>query len=226
METIYIFGDSYSREYDYKLYPYVWSNQLKSQFNIVNYGLGGTGPDWSLQKIIDLVNKIKDPINCYLIFCLSNIYRLNYKGFDPTHQFLIPQFFANSLSIQKKRPDIGIEKDLKKLFKKYSSYKLIISLIYKNFLHYSTYHDTEILKIILYTKFITNRFKKVLILPCFAELTNDVLKKINENNFYVHSKPLCQYEKEKIGWHDQRPNHLEESQHIVLYNDILQILNT
>jgi len=218
METIHIFGDSYAREYDYELYPYVWSNRLKSQFNIKNYAEGGTGPDWSLQKIINLVNEIEDT-SSYLIFCLTDIYRLNFRGFEPRDQFMVSKLLT--------RPEGDSAKDLKKLFKKYMRYRSMINVVYRHLLSYSSYHDTEILKIILYVKFFSDKFKKILILPCFDELTLtiDVLKKINENNFYVHSKSLFRYAEEIKGWYDERPNHLEKSQHTLLYNDILQILN-
>lgn len=209
METIYIFGDSFAAP---NSYSYSWSNRLRWDYNIENFAHGGTGPDWSLKKFLKVAGTVRQ--NSYCIFMVSDIYRLSLKFMSPQDSHKI-RFFLGG--------------DQRTLPSAYEKHKKFIDNLFRFHLFYSTFTTTELIKIILFIKFNSDRFKKTLIFPCFDELKNIDLQKMNvDKNFYVHDNPLKMYAQvsQQTDNHEQntRPNHMIESQHLEFYNLILKLL--
>ena len=55
-ETVWIFGDSFSHRQPSLGARKTWPRMLEKHYNVVNYSLDGTGPDWSLEKLVDSSN--------------------------------------------------------------------------------------------------------------------------------------------------------------------------
>ena len=67
---LYIFGDSFAQDYDYKNFT-PWFKKLSSDLNIEyeNYGLQGSGPEYSMIKFRSIENKLNDD---FVVMMLSD----------------------------------------------------------------------------------------------------------------------------------------------------------
>ena len=77
--NIYIYGDSFADpkwEITHNN-EFVWTEQLAQHYPVYNYALKGTGPEYSIQRLLDV--QPKDNSMC--IFIVSDANRLNLKKF-------------------------------------------------------------------------------------------------------------------------------------------------
>jgi len=180
--------------------------------------LSGSGPDWSLKQFLKVIKNIDNASYC--IFCLSDIHRPDLKFVKPGDSHIVKFFYDNSYKSHNTP-----------LIKIYQHQRKFIYNLNKLFLCHSTFNDTELLKIILYLKFYSDLFKKMLIFPCFDKLSSEQLIKLNTNkNFYIHDNPLQTYaatsKQSDNPYEDTRPNHMIESQHTEFYNIIINLLKS
>jgi len=214
MNDLFIFGDSFAQPFDINVFPYTWTNKLTTDFVVKNYALSGTGPDWSLKLFTKITKTIKNYPCC--IFCVSDISRVTLRFMEPKDAHSLKFFFQNT------NPTVD-----DKLYKKYKQHLDFMYELNKFYLSHSSFYQFELLKIILYLKFYSDVFKKILVFPCFNAFPNEQIKKINTENFYVHNTLLTTY----INIYDfgnplldTRPNHMTEHQHLEFYHIIRNLL--
>lgn len=82
---LWIFGDSYAdASFDRaSIGDQMWVKQLCNSFDVQNYALRGTGPDYSLNILLDKL-PIVEPVN--LLWIATSISRPNVVGLEPEQQ--------------------------------------------------------------------------------------------------------------------------------------------
>ena len=70
MNKLYIFGDSFAQEYDYENFI-PWFRKLSNDMNIEyeNYGLQGSGPEYSMKKFRSIENELNED---FVVLMLSD----------------------------------------------------------------------------------------------------------------------------------------------------------
>jgi hypothetical protein len=212
-KKVWIFGDSYSDSVNYIQNDYpTWPIELAKKYDVKNFSLQGTGPDWSLSLLNENMKSqglgnLKDVT---VIFLVSNPFRFNFSFYDPPgNQVLLP--FIGKYS------DIG--EYHKTEIKKYSKY----FKFYKDFLKYYAYEETwvgtAVVKITGSLKLYEHFFKKILVWPVFD--MPKFLTVPQTGKFYYVNKKLYDIEskKYKIGA-DPRSNHLSKENHVVMLEQL------
>jgi len=217
MENLLIFGDSFADPMPIKdrhLFLYTWPNKLSKKFITQNFAVSGTGPDFSLQKFLAVDKDINKKDNTLIIFCISSISRFNFKFFEPKDQILINHLLQSSMPTK-----------LQDIANKYFEFKPFIEKFFKQYIYHSTYLETEITKLLLILKYLTRNYKKTIVLPCFDNISPDLLNYTNSDNFFVYKNALMQYNRIDIEV-DYRPNHMDEDHHKKFYDYILTLLRS
>lgn len=95
--TIFIFGDSYSIDYEYPHYyngetGQCWTDIIREKYDedVVNHSYGGSGPYFSFKKFYEAFEEGHIKENDKIIFMLSSQYRLDFLGVNPGDQSLLP----------------------------------------------------------------------------------------------------------------------------------------
>jgi len=217
MDNLYIFGDSYATPETNSRFPYAWTNRLAENYNTKNFAWSGTGPDWSLDLFLKEIENLNPDKNNYCIFCISNIFRLNIKGIKHTEQSTISNY-VNWI----RWPKIKLPKWLKKDTKKYENLRPYFDFLFESYFFHSTFHRTELIKIILFLKFHADKFKKLVVLLCFDNISYDWQQKLNSKNFYISTQSLIS--KFPYPAATNIANHMMEPEHIILYDYVLKKL--
>lgn len=213
-KKLWIFGDSYSVDWDYIEYSYI--TQLKQRYDVENFSVSGSGLDYQFKlfnkKLLE--TRDEDLKNIILVFLIASYNRPNFSFWkDPGHQCF-------SISIAN---DYQFDyKPFQKIIKQYRDYKIFIKDFYK---FYFTYNENEFkyLEKILILKEFSNFFNKTLAISIFDPVKEDMINnkfKINYNNnnfFFAEGEPLYRIEKEVNKF---EPNHLSIENHNLLFQEI------
>ena len=78
MKKLLIFGDSFA-DRDHLPSDYQWVRLLEKHFKVENYARAGTGPQWSLNLLLERISKIKS--NSNLLFIESHPSRVNLQKY-------------------------------------------------------------------------------------------------------------------------------------------------
>ncbi len=158
-ETVWIFGDSYSYRHPEPGAVRTWPRMLEKKYNVVNYSLQGTGPDWSLEQLVNIPDDT-DTSNISLIFFVSNITRQNWKFWkSPSHQFLSVDIVFNKWLLE--------VKEVIELKRKYHNHKDFAKQTIKN--RKDSWAKIEHQKVLGMLNLVAPKFKKVLIVYCFND---------------------------------------------------------
>lgn len=203
---IYIFGDSYCDPVRLnKNSSITWLNILKDHnYEIKNFGLSGTGPDFSLKIFNDLLVQNTFNENDLIIFILSSATRIDFPFSDNRYSYYATKFLINGQWWSQYKESIDHPIDFEKrndyFDDKFSEFENRAKLNIKDFeeqiLFYFETVGSNILfenyKNILYLKDISNQFNiKIITFPvfhlssilknCFVD--SDFTEKIDYANF-------------------------------------------
>jgi len=211
MRELWIFGDSYvDPKYGNQLVEpsdNTWVNKLKEDYRVSNFAIQGTGPQWSIYKLIDQISQYPNTEDVSMIFVHSDIYRLPMdfwkNDFEQSHTLDV----ANG---NLKHPK-------------------------HNFLHDFIQHYTNLdwqlsQELFIYSTLnqLAKRFRQVLFMPtCEGNscVTSDILT--YEPNFYTINECLnnlsirdCGLKHEQLVV-DKRHNHFHEHNHTIWFDMIV-----
>jgi hypothetical protein len=232
MKEVWIFGDSYAQpdpivfestndlvNLDFTTWPLL----LKQKYNVKNFAKGGTGPSWSLNKLIQQIKNTdkNDLKNVNVIFLVSAIWRIDLSFYNSeSHQCLTAQIPAPSREMISFGWNIlNLSKEEKRAIKPYASQKNFVKDLWKYYLLNDTYQQTELTKIIGAVNLYNTLFEKVLLWPIFHKPAIEI--DYSNNNFYYINDLLYEVEKDPYGFgYDPRQNHLSKENHTIMFNQL------
>ena len=214
-QKIWIFGDSFA---SHEKQQWTWPNRISKDFRTENFAAGGTSIDWSVQQLLNAIDKNKTKLkDITVLFFLTDISRINFKFWKELHH----QVLAKRLYY----PDNGVEEMLKNELEMYSNKQEFIHSFFQDYLLHGTYTRTEEQKCVLLLNHYAKLFKKLLIWRPFYGIqeypsTDDFTL---EKNCKVIDIPLDTFTKsvtaEKFTV-DNNPNHLDKKNHFVMHSII------
>lgn len=206
-KKVWILGDSFASPFGPRYHYESWEFRMSKKYDTINMALDGTGPDYSVGKLLDLLSTHQDTAaNTSVIFLLSNIFRFNFRFFDPHDQVL-------SISIFNNRDDESVDRLMK-----YDSYSGFMKDFMLEYVWHSTYHKTEFLKTVALLKMLSQKVEKMLVWPIFDQQSLCEIK-CDDRFFYVEDN-LAHIEKTEVVGQDMRPNHLSECNHDVMFQQL------
>jgi hypothetical protein len=214
MKNVWIFGDSYADKMYNNACIENWPKLLEKNYNVKNFAIAGSGPEYSINTLYNEVEKIgaDDAKKITIIFFISEVSRYNFSFLYTHEQCLIK--FASLDKLDKQHKHISSSRSLKD--------KTKISFIKDFFRDYHLNQPDEIqyLKILGTLKILSNRFEKVLCIPCFSQIPDYV--STNTDNFYLFSHiPFYMIDDENFNFgQDPRSNHLANAKHPVFYEQL------
>ena len=206
-KKVWIFGDSYANREDDEN---TWPAKLEDTYEVVNFARSGTGVDWSLQQMID-ANKGADTKDITAIFFLTGQDRHNWNFWkDPGAQWTSKYLASGS----------KIPKPIRPAVSEYKQYFSFARSVYKY--QDANFNSRSIIKSIGAINLYASNFEKILIWPCFDNVSLNC--KLN-NNVTIASPCMNEFESPIINRPLNidllyAPNHLTEEKH----KEILQIL--
>lgn len=207
--AIWIFGDSYA---DDKHLPFGikdnWTNLLRYRgYNVFNFSLSGTGPDWSLQRFLLQTRKTKNTKDIVLIFLISEITRFPFSFLRLRDQVFKPfKCFSDQ------------NQSTKDLTHRYRRHMSFMKRFYRYYYNSSSYEETEVEKIIGYLYLQHFRFKKTLAWSIFKEPSLTLPK---SESFYIPDFKLSDLTHETFGLgEDIQMNHLRDEYHPIFADSI------
>lgn len=220
MKNVWIFGDSYADKKYNNACIENWPKLLEKNYNVKNFAIAGSGPEYSINTLYKEVEKISadDAKKITVIFFISDVSRYNLSFIYTYEQCLIK--YANLDKLDKRHKQIigsGNSRSLRD--------KQKISFIKDFFRDYHLNQPNEIqyLKILGTLKILSNRFEKVLCIPCFSQIPDYVLT--NTDNFYLfsHIPFYINLDTQDFAFgQDPRSNHLDNDSHPVFYEQLKQ----
>ena len=213
-EKVCIFGDSFSDPTYMENNTYSWPTELAKIYDVNNFSIRGTGPEWSLDRLLEQielagVDKIKD-VN--LIFLISNPLRFDFKFYQHPRDQVAFEYLSGQ--IKSKVGDGLILPYLNhgKFIKNFSKYYLGERI--------DLHVGKEMIKYVGALKLAAKLFKKTLAWTIFHKITIDNCS--SENFTLVDELPLLQIEPGfpcAFG-SDTRANHLSEDNHVVMLEQL------
>lgn len=199
---LWIFGDSYADEnFDRAgIGDHMWVKQLENHFDVQNYARLGTGPDWSLNILLDLL-PVSEPTN--LLWVGTSISRPNLNCIEPEEQVSAISWINN-----------------------HSEYEFLFNQLMAT----PDWCKTEEHKQFSAINSITHQFNKVLYMPVHpinTEMVNniDIADNLHlfDNNLIDISVSEPEYA--QVSGPDYRSNHFSQYNHNLLLRKTLDILN-
>ena len=199
---LWIFGDSYADEnFDRAgIGANMWVKQLEKHFDVQNYARRGTGPDWSLNILLDLL-PVSEPTN--LLWIGTSISRPNLNCLEPEEQVSAISWIDN-----------------------HSEYEFLFNQLMAT----PDWCKTEEHKQFSAINSITHQFNKVLYMPVHpinTEMVNniDIADNLHlfDNNLIDISVSEPEYA--QVDGPDYRSNHFSQYNHNLLLEKTLDILN-
>lgn len=216
MQKVWIFGDSYANDSYKATYP--WAAQLSRTYDVKNYAIGGTGPEYMMQLFRDAIQDTEtdelEKIN--LIFFLSGDDRKNFNfTMRPEDQSIMMNVI------------FGVNDDLyiKRTIAKYRSYKKFLHNFYKRYYLHNNLQDFRQLQYVGILKEYSVFFKKVLAVNVFDDPQDSLLYKkfgttVTDTEKFTFCKGPSLYSIEK-DINKELPNHLSLTNHDLLFNEIV-----
>ena len=204
---VWIFGDSYANEN--LEFSYSWPVLLKQQYNVKNFAITGSGPDYQLSLFLDKLST-SDASNTDVIFFVSDTIRFNFKFLEsPSEQYIIKHLVKTSSF------DTNI--------KKYKKYKTFINWFFRDYVYHSTYNETETIKIILLLKELSKHFNNMIIIPVFDNLNEPLISFDNTEKLCIVKNKFKEVELDKF---THEPNHMSQEVHDQVYKKLSYWLDT
>lgn len=230
---IIIFGDSFADPEDRRVENKevtAWYEFLGQEYKIKNYALAGTGPHYSFKNYYNFISNGENKEEYICIFLLSGEDRIHYPGTNPQTLNNIHWDFDEKKS--------WWVEDNKKLKQKeyYENFKSEIDflfltmhddLVWSNFKNLGFLHMNSLLL----------GMKTIVFYTCGLKILNNMIYKnffkLNTSYFYLSTKILGTVAQEEVvdkkeldgySYHDYRRNHLSQENHIILYENIKNII--
>jgi len=208
MEKLWIFGDSYSStEFEDSS---AWPHQLEKQYEVSNYSVAGSGPEYMMVKFRDRLIATKDLENISLMFFLSH---------DSRKPFSFLKKPGDQCNMQ------HFDKWNEYLRKTYAKQKPFLKQFYDDYYNSNFLDDFHHLKYVGIIKEVSRFFKKVLVIPVFDHPENGILySRFNstiedtENFTYARGPALFTIEKEINTY---ASNHLCDENHKLMYEQLV-----
>jgi hypothetical protein len=212
-QKLWIFGDSYAASTyhpDSSIGEITWVKELEKNYDVSNFALSGSGPDYSLNNLINEIAKYKkyELRDIIVIFIIPEIYRINFDFLKPHDQ--IVSIAMHNLSLNQNGKD---------LIKPYLKYETFIKDVFKHYVLSSSYMDTELTKMLGWLQLHSHMFKKMLIWP-----TNDKASEwinLSSPNVLFIDTPIFEIEDDHADFgYDSRYNHLTQVNHYTMLDQI------
>jgi len=231
-EILWLFGDSFVDPTKHSTDRFlVYYKRLEQDFIVKNFGVAGSGPEWSLQKFIQedslTNNDLKKKIG--IVFFASDWARFNLKFFrKPGDQYLstyrktpvslfkqLRKTVANRIIPTEPLNDEQHNKikiqDFRKSYKQYETF-------IKRFFNFYVFNGVNnfMLQNMLLVKHFAMNYNRCVYWPIFNPLPPGIKKTYNNKNFYIPDDLLMKFSgietQEKI-----IPNHMDEEGHDRVY---------
>ena len=218
--NLWIFGDSYcDKNFRNDLSYEGWPALIEKEYNVTNMSKTGSGPDYSLQKLVDMLKKTDPKIRkrTHVFFGISDIFRIPMQFCNPPHRnnslesLLVMHMMYKFRWLEPK----NVAKT-KKLLSKYFTKKELnfIEKVYRENILYSSYSATELVKIIGFLKEVSKEFKTVCVVPLFNTLPYYLQPIENTENFLVMPDAAIEVFPNDTGFgEDPKNNHLPKHVH-------------
>ena len=230
--ALWVFGDSYcdpTFQNDKSFEG--WPQLIKKEYNVTNLSKKGSGPDYSMQQLVQMLKKTKtkDRKNIHVFFVISDIFRIPLDFANPTIytdskesllvNVMLLKFFPNEL-----KNKIEIQKQVDETWTKQHQKK--IEQIFRHHILYSSYSQTEIIKNILFLKELSLQFASVYVAPVYQHVPDFFPTIENTENFYVAKNKVIDAFDNNFGYgEDPRNNHIPKDSHKKLVERILKWTN-
>lgn len=223
-QQLWIFGDSFSDKnnsffkYDGKE---SWPILIEDFYDVTNFSITGSGPHLMLQM---LCNKISTNCkNIIVLFFLGDCLRIDLNSLDKSKQWCIREIILdridNMFADQKNK---GADQN-PKLLKFVKENEKNTKWMGKEYLLQDAFLNIEPIKILSTLKIISEKFKKIIVFPCFqheAKVINN-FNIINNNIFFVDKQELHK----RYSDSDYHPNHIPIKQHKDFLNYVRKIID-
>jgi hypothetical protein len=216
MQKVWIFGDSYANDSYNK--HYAWSKRIAQTYDVKNYAIGGTGPEYMMQLFRDAIQNTEtdelEKIN--LIFFLSGDERKNFNfTMQPEDQSIMMNVIFG------RNDDLYIRKRVAR----YKSYKKFLHNFFRRYYLHNDLQDFRQLQYVGILKEYSVFFKKVLVVNVFDDPQDSLLYKkfglpIQDTEKFTFCKGPSLYSIEK-DINKELPNHLSPTNHDLLVNEMV-----
>jgi hypothetical protein len=210
-EKVWIFGDSFSDPKYINNNNFSWPTELAKNYDVNNLSLCGTGPDWSLDRLLQ-IQKLNQTQDINLIFFISNPHRFDFKFYKDARDQVLYFYLLNG-------PD---NKDSDNRIAPYQQQKEFVKLFNRWYLgcQIDSYIDKEIMKYVGALKLLEKIFKKILVWPIFDMLKIQIDQ--GEKFYVVNDLPLANIESDLryTFSNDSRANHLSDDNHLVMLEQL------
>lgn len=215
-DTLWIFGDSFADPNQWTDTNFLtWHQQLESHFSVKNFGLIGSGPEYSLTKFIEHHEKTTsdDRQKTSIIFLSSDPYRLNFSFLDSSHQAWI------RLTEEEKEKFVETVPSAKKHVK-------FIHQVLKTYLFHNPIYSTELwnLQHMLLFKHLSMEYHRCIWWQIFHLPPDHVKTEYSSKRFYIPDYTLKSIHTPEEFPALTIPNHLVEAEHNRVYRDTLSWL--
>lgn len=221
-EKIWIFGDSWAALSYNNANIESWPIMIAKKYTVNNFAIAGSGPEYSLSTLIKNMNTATDSElkNTSVFFIISHSMRFNLDLTDPWHQVL---FKYPTFDIFDSRVTPYVKNKLKLVLSK--EHQKFIKLFYKYYFSTLT-KQIHLLKTLGTLQLLSGRFKKMVVVSSFDSIPENI--PLKHDNFCLFSRnPLSDLMVKTYPFDsDIRSNHLENSQHPVFLQELLNIITT
>ncbi len=207
-KKLWIFGDSYA-DPGYKVnnaHARSWPTLLANVHDVTNFAKCGTGPDWSIKRLLDAMETADDLDNISVVFLVSNPYRLNLGFLEDRDQSCLP-YMAFGYE--------GSDAHVNAVMMRYQRHHAFIKNLFNCYVEHSDYSRSEPLKIIGSLQILSQRFEKLLAWPIFDQ---PLVQPRSDQRFFYVPTPLFDIEGDgdQMDGSDMRMNHLSDENHLVM----------
>lgn len=212
-KKLWIFGDSYSDPTSsYMSHFEPWVSRIAGIYDVTNLSMCGTGPDFSLRELIDLIRDNDAELDeTSVIFFISSIYRFNFKFLHASDQVLAP-YVADGYPGQRNEEMVA-------QMERYSRFRPFVQDYLEQYVWHSSFNKTELLKIVGSLKLLSHRFEKMMVWPIFDD--QKLVDIQDDGRFFYVKHSLSRIEGVGGGFsRDSRPNHLSQDNHEVMLRQL------
>ena len=209
-QKLWIFGDSFADpRYNPTTQFKTWHYQLEENFEVENFGISGSGPEWSLQQFLKLdestPNHEKKNIN--ILFLGSQWTRFNFSFFEEaSHQVWI---MRSSL-----------------LNTNYKKFRKFIDSFFTYYVDNNNHNSIQfVLQNMLLVKHYTRHYKKCVYWPVFISIEEEVRELYNSKKFYIVEYKMRDLEILEPFGKGTIPNHMPKESHDIVYQKVMDLFN-
>lgn len=233
-EKLWLFGDSYCDLYFRNDLSYKgWPELIREKYDVTNLAKTGSGPDYSMSKLVEMLEKTGPSARkqIHIFFGISDIYRIPLQFCNPQHRadsyesllkvYMLNRFFPNFYNKESR-------KESKSLIQRHFTKKQqhFIENMYRENILYSSYKDTELLKIIFFLKGLSEEFKSVYVVSLFQNVPSFISTIKNTENFLFSPTTVQNIFPNNTKWgEDKNNNHLPKEVHQKLVDSFFKWTN-